>query len=156
MPIAKFQDSTCSVARSLSVLGERWTLLILRCVLQDTNRFDRLQEILGVTRSVLTARLRHLVDEGVLERRAYSEHPPRYEYHVTDKGRDLWPVLMQMVRWGDRYYPDPDGRPLVVTHTGCGGEPDAWLRCETCGEPLELATITATVRPSLREVFAAR
>jgi DNA-binding HxlR family transcriptional regulator len=133
----EYKGQVCSVARSLEVVGERWSLLIVRSVLQGEVRFDDLKECLGITRSVLTTRLQFLVDEGVLERKQYSERPPRYEYRLTQKGHDLWPVLIQLQKWGDKHYPESYGPPIVMTHTDCGGHPDGHLICDRCGTPLD-------------------
>lgn len=145
-----YETQVCSIARSLEIVGERWSLLILRSVLLGVNRFDDLLDALGITRSVLTSRLGRLVDEGILERVPYQEHPPRFEYRATDKGRDLWPVLTHLLRWGDEYYPDPQGPPRVIEHTGCGGHPDDHLLCDRCGEPLTISTVTARRGPGHR------
>jgi DNA-binding HxlR family transcriptional regulator len=140
----EYETQTCSIAKALEILGERWSLLILRDVaLFDVHRFDDLVARLGITRSVLTTRLEFLVAEGVLEREAYQEHPPRYEYRATDKGQQLWPVLMHLMRWGDEHYRAPGGSPNMLVHTGCGGRPDERLLCDRCGTPLDT---TNTVR----------
>jgi DNA-binding HxlR family transcriptional regulator len=133
----EYKGQVCSIARSLEVVGERWSLLIVRTVLQGKVRFDDIKERLGITRSVLTTRLQLLVDEGVLERQQYSERPPRYEYRLTPKGYDLWPVLIQLQKWGDKHYTDPHGPPVVMVHTDCGGHPDSHLICDRCGTPLD-------------------
>ena len=101
----EYETQVCSIARSLEAVGERWSLLIIRSVGLGVNRFGPLRESLGITRSVLTTRLNTLVEYGILEKRRYSEKPPRFEYHLTPKGRDLAPVLLQLMWWGDRYYP---------------------------------------------------
>jgi DNA-binding HxlR family transcriptional regulator len=98
-----YRDQTCSIARALEIVGERWTLLIVRDVFLGLRRFDDLQASLGVARNVLTDRLNRLVDDGVLERVRYSEHPPRYEYRLTPKGLDLNVALTALRQWGDRY-----------------------------------------------------
>src|SRR5258706_1207253 len=98
-----YEGENCSIARALEVVGERWTLLIIRDVLLGLNRFDQLQESLGIARNVLTDRLNRLVDEGVLERVLYSERPDRYEYRLTSMGRDLNIALAAFRQWGDRY-----------------------------------------------------
>ncbi|MFA4928711.1 MAG: helix-turn-helix domain-containing protein [Patulibacter sp.] len=134
----EYDTQVCSVARSLEVVGERWSLLIVRSVLIGVRRFDHLQHALGVTRSVLTDRLKRLEAEGVIERRQYHERPARYEYHLTPKGRELWPVIHHLMDWGDRHYPNPSGPPTVVTHRDCGGHVSADLHCDRCD---------ATVRP---------
>ena len=129
-------DQVCSIARTLEVLGERWTLLVIRDVFNGHRRFDRIQENLGVARNVLSARLAWLVDEDILEKRAYQERPPRYEYFLTEKGLDLWPVMMSLLDWGDRHLADPVGPPMLVRHKGCGGVIDGRGYCERCGERL--------------------
>jgi DNA-binding HxlR family transcriptional regulator len=145
----EYETQVCSIARSLEVVGERWSLLVLRSVLLGVRRFDELQEALGITRSVLTARLRHLVDEGVLERRPYQDRPTRYEYHATEKGLELWPVLTHLLRWGDRHYPEPEGPPRVLLHRDCGGQPDDHLLCDRCGARLSARDMRAEPGPAL-------
>ena len=129
-------DQVCSIARTLEVLGERWTLLVIRDVFNGNRRFDQIQENLGVARNVLSARLAWLVDEDILEKRAYQERPPRYEYFLTEKGLDLWPVMMSLLDWGDRHLADSVGPPMLVRHKGCGGLIDGRGYCERCGERL--------------------
>ncbi len=129
-------DQVCSIARTLEVLGERWTLLVIRDVFNGNRRFDQIQENLGVARNVLSARLAWLVDEDILEKRAYQERPPRYEYFLTEKGLDLWPVMMSLLDWGDRHLADPVGPPMLVRHKGCDGLIDGRGYCERCGERL--------------------
>jgi DNA-binding HxlR family transcriptional regulator len=129
-------DQACSIARSLEILGERWTILIIRDVFNRRRRFDEIQENLGVARNVLSTRLARLVDEGILEKRAYQKRPPRYEYFLTQKGLELWPVMMSLLHWGDRHLAD-SGPPVVVRHKGCGGEVDERGHCERCGQRLE-------------------
>ena len=107
------KDEPCSVARTLSVIGDRWTLLILRDCFRGTRRFERLQESLGVTRHVLSDRLRKLEAAGVLERVQYQERPPRHEYRLTERGLDLQPVLLSLVGWADAHLPVEGGPPLV-------------------------------------------
>lgn len=143
----EYQTQVCSIARSLEVVGERWSLLIVRSVLRGVVRFDDLKDELGITRSVLTTRLQHLCAEGVLEREQYSERPPRFEYRVTEKGAELWPMLVHLLRWGDKHYPEPAGPPMVIEHDGCGGRPDGHLVCDRCGALLEAANVTTTPGP---------
>ena len=130
-----YENQNCSIARSLETIGERWTLLILRDAFLGTRRFDDFQKSLGVARNVLTVRLKSLVDAGLLERRRYQERPERFEYVLTEKGLDLWPVTMSLLRWGDRHYA-ADGRPVVVRHRDCGGEVNEHFACERCGAQL--------------------
>src|SRR3954462_7637079 len=102
-----YDTQVCSVARALEVVGERWTLLVLRDAFLGVRRFDDFQRSLGVARNILQARLERLVDEGLLERQPYQERPPRYEYRLTEKGIELWPAIVALMKWGDRYlFPD--------------------------------------------------
>jgi len=130
-----FADMHCSVAQCLEVVGEWWSMLIVRDVFLGVTRFDQFQERLGISRNILQQRLNHLVDAGVLKKVPYSEHPPRYDYRLTAKGRDLWPVLTAMRQWGDRYAA-PDGPPVEVVHTACGRVSHAVMTCSSCGERL--------------------
>jgi len=139
-------DQVCSLARSLEILGERWTLLVIRDVFYGKRRFDEIQEDLGVARNVLTNRLVRLVDEGILEKRAYQERPVRYEYFLTEKGIDLWPVMITMMHWGDRYLADA-GPPVVIHHKECGGEVDDRGYCDACGERLNARDAFAAYGP---------
>ncbi len=127
-----YATQNCSIARTLEIVGERWTLLVLRECFLGTRRFDDFQKQLGIARNVLQARLERLVDEGVLERRRYQERPPRYEYRLTEAGRDLLPVLIALMAWGDRHRA-PGGPPTLILHEGCGGTVNAALVCEQCG-----------------------
>src|SRR5580700_5676599 len=130
---ANYSKEHCSVAAALSVVGDPWTLLILRDAFQGVRRFDDWQSRLGVARNVLAARLKSLVDQGVLEPRLYSEHPPRKDYVLTAKGRDLRGVLQVLKDWGDRHVYGLEDRPLATLHT-CGAEYHPKLVCEACGE----------------------
>jgi DNA-binding HxlR family transcriptional regulator len=131
-----YENQECSVAATLELVGERWTLLIVREVLLGVHRFSELQDDLGIARNVLQARLQRLVEHGILERRRYHEHPPRDGYHLTEKGLDLWPTIVSLMTWGDRHLPRAGGPPVVITHRGCGGEMDAHRICRRCGAPL--------------------
>jgi DNA-binding HxlR family transcriptional regulator len=126
----------CSIARSLELIGERWTLLVLRDVFSGRRRFDQIQESLGVARNVLASRLNRLVDEGILYRHRYQERPARHEYRLTEKGLDLWPVLVSLLAWGDRHLPDKGGPPVVLVHRECGGRVNDRRICEDCGAEL--------------------
>ncbi|CAN5376211.1 helix-turn-helix domain-containing protein [soil metagenome] len=142
-----YSDQICSISRSLEVVGERWTLLILRDVLLGRHRFDEFVESLGVTRTVLTQRLRHLVDEGVLERTAYQQRPERFDYHLTDKGRALTPVIAHLLWWGDNYYPEPAGPPRLLQHRDCGGPVEPRFICADCQVQLTAGDIAAQPGP---------
>ena len=144
-----YEGQDCSIARTLEVVGERWTLLIMRDAFLGVRRFDDIQRDLGIARNVLRDRLARLVEEGLLERRPYQERPPRSEYRLTAKGRDLWPVLAHLMRWGDAHYPDARGVPMVVEHRDCGGRPDEHLLCDRCGEPLHWGSVLVRPGPAL-------
>ena len=124
-----------SVGRALELVGERWTLLILRDAVLGLTRFEDFQESLGIASNVLTNRLKLLCDEGVLERVPDPERPGRPKYVITDKGRELAPALIVLMKWGDRYYPTPNGPPRLTLHAGCGGSFGPDLRCDRCGHP---------------------
>lgn len=144
-----YEGQDCSIARTLEVVGERWTLLVLRECFLGTARFDDFQRRLGIARNVLQARLARLVDEGVLERRPYQDRPRRCEYVLTSEGRDLLPVLLTLLEWGDRHRA-PDGPPAAVAHRGCGGPVAAVLRCECCGSGVDDRTLEVVGAPELR------
>ncbi len=129
----------CSVARTLEVVGEKWALLAVREVFLGNRRFDEIVRRTGAPRDTMAARLRVLVGAGIMERRQYSDHPVRFEYHLTDAGRDLYPVIMTLMRWGDKYLAGDDGPPLVLEHL-CGHVLGAQLVCESCGEPVTVGT----------------
>jgi DNA-binding HxlR family transcriptional regulator len=145
-----FAGMHCSVAQCLEVVGEWWSMLIVRDAFLGVTRFDDFQQRLGISRNILNQRLSHLVDAGVLAKVPYSEHPRRYDYRLTDKGRDLWPVLTAMRQWGDRYAA-PDGPPLQLTHRGCGQVTDAVMVCSACGEPLTARDVRAVPGPGAVE-----
>ena len=136
MMSASTQPRQCSVARTLEIVGRRGALLAVREVFLGNRRFDEMVKRTGAPRDTLAARLRTLVGAGVLERRQYSEHPARFEYRLTDAGRDLYPVITTLMRWGDRYLAGDDGPPLVLQHH-CGNQLVATVVCEACGEPLD-------------------
>jgi DNA-binding HxlR family transcriptional regulator len=130
-----YPDQVCSIARSLEVVGERWTLLILRDALLGATRFEDFQESLGIASNVLANRLKLLCGEGVLERLPDEARPGRPKYVLTDKGRELAPALIVLMKWGDRHYPTPEGPPRLTLHVGCGGSVGPDLRCDRCGRP---------------------
>jgi DNA-binding HxlR family transcriptional regulator len=129
-------DVACSIARATDLFGDAWTALIMRDVLVGITRFDDLVHDLGVSRKVLTARLARLADEGVLVKEPYQERPHREHYRATDKGKDLYPVLLALMNWGDRWYAGAAGPPTRIAHLGCGQDTTAVLACTGCGEPL--------------------
>jgi DNA-binding HxlR family transcriptional regulator len=130
-----YDSQICSVAGSLELVGERWTLLIVRDAFMGARRFEDFQRRTGMARNVLTARLSRLVDEGIFDRVQYQEHPARYEYRLTEKGIDLWPVIVSLLQWGDRHI-YPGRAPVLLVHKHCGGAVDDHRICETCGAKL--------------------
>lgn len=137
MTIQAFADLNCSIARPLSFLGERWSLLVIRDLFLGNTRFDEFQASLGIASNVLSQRLASLVEEGIVERRAYSEHPERFEYRLTEKGRDLQPVMQALREWGDRYTAGPAGPPVESVHDDCGKAFHVVPTCSQCGEVVE-------------------
>ena len=137
----------CSVARSLAVIGDRWTLMILRDAFLGVRRFEAFQARLGISRSIVTERLNLLVAEGVLGRRPYQDRPVRHEYRLTDKGLDLHPVIMAIVDWGDRHYAGEAGPPLLHRHKTCGCDFHPVQTCSECGEPVDARAVET--RPGL-------
>jgi len=148
-------DQVCSVARSLEVLGERWTLLVVRDIFHGKRRFDTIQEDLGVARNVLAARLSRLVEEDILEKRPYQERPARYEYFLTEKGLELWPTLIALLSWGDRYSPTPGGPPKIILHKVCGGHVSDRGVCEECGQTLHARDAIQVPGPGRTAALAA-
>jgi DNA-binding HxlR family transcriptional regulator len=147
-------DMTCSIARALSVVGDRWTLLILRDAFLRTRRFDAFQASLGITRHRLADRLQKLVDNGILERVAYQDSPRRYEYKLTEKGVDLYPVVVSLTRWGDRWMAGKDGPPLELVHRACGHTITPTLVCPDCQQAIGARDMTAQPGPALRAAAA--
>jgi DNA-binding HxlR family transcriptional regulator len=149
-----YDNQVCSIARTLEVIGDRWTLLVIRDAFLGVRRFEDFQQSLGVARNVLTDRLNRLVDEGILRRRLYQERPERYEYRLTRKGVDLWPVIMTTMKWGDRYL-YPEGKPRLILHKDCGGEIDERLHCSKCGAELGPTDIYVEAGPAAQASQAA-
>ena len=142
----------CSVASTLEIIGERWTILILRDVFMGIRRFDELQRHLGVARNILQTRLERLVEAGIVRKRPYQERPLRHEYRLTEKGADLWPVLVSLLKWGDKYAIEGE-RPMILQHRDCGGELDDRRRCVVCGVDVEVSDAIARRLPE-ETVFA--
>jgi DNA-binding HxlR family transcriptional regulator len=136
MPYRPFEDQNCSIASALAVIGERWTLLVLREVLLGRRRFQEIRRHTGIATNILTDRLQTLVDHDVLERRRYSEQPEAFEYVPTQKALDATPVLVALMQWGDRY-DAPHGPPRTLVHSGCGHETQPVLHCSHCDGPIE-------------------
>jgi len=149
MKRASFEAMNCSVARSLEVIGEWWTLLILRDAFFGVSRFEAFQERLGIARNVLATRLDTLVDHGVLERRCYDEARARFDYVLTDKGKALWPVLTTLRDWGDEWIVGKGHEPVQMLHKSCGETTHGELHCEHCGEKLLRRDLRMVAGPGL-------
>jgi DNA-binding HxlR family transcriptional regulator len=145
-----YDNQNCSAARALELVGERWSLLIIRDALfAGHRRFGDFQRSLGVAPNILTARLDSFVDAGLMERRRYSEHPEHYEYLLTAKGRDLAPVIVALTAWGDQYAA-PNGPPIIYEHAACGSEIYQETRCATCEVPVPNADIAVRLGPGMQ------
>jgi DNA-binding HxlR family transcriptional regulator len=137
----------CSIARALEIIGDRWTVLVLRDAFRGLHRFDDFRRDLDIARPVLADRLRRLVDAGVLERRQYCERPPRFEYHLTPMGVDLSPALVALMRWGDHWLSGSAGPPTVLVHGPCGHELDQTYVCWSCGQTFPPTAIRSRPGP---------
>jgi DNA-binding HxlR family transcriptional regulator len=142
-----FESWPCSIARTADLLGDGWTLLVLREAFYGESRFDGFVASLGIARNTLDERLRRLVEAGVLERRPYQEQPVRSDYVLTERGRDLFGVLAALNTWGDRWLAGEEGAPVALRHDGCGSEAGARVVCAGCGEDLRADAVTARPGP---------
>lgn len=140
-------DVACSIARATDLFGDAWTALIMRDILVGIRRFDELAEDLGLSRKVLAARLARLVEEGVLTRERYQASPPREEYVATQKGRELYPVLLALMAWGDKWCAGPAGPPAKIRHDTCGHVATPVVACDACQEPLTVTDTTQLPGP---------
>ena len=141
------KNEDCSMARTLSVIGDRWTLMVLRDCFVGVRRFEQFEASLGITRHVLADRLKKLVDEGVLTKVPYGEAPVREEYRLTERGFDLYPVMLSIVQWGDRHMADERGAPIVRRHKTCGHVVEGRMVCSDCGELLDARDLTVEPGP---------
>ncbi len=137
-------DEQCSIARTLSVIGDRWTMLVLREAFLRTRRFDDFQRRTGAPRPLLADRLKRLVAEGILERQPYGSRSDRFEYRLTEKGVDLYPVIVSLLTWGDRWMPGESGPPIELQHKACGRSMHPELACPECGEWVGARDMLAT------------
>ena len=136
----RYSAENCSIRRTLDVVGEKWTLLVLREAFYGVRRFSDIQRNLGIARNILSTRLQSLVGAGIFERRLYQEEPERYEYRLTQAGRDLYPAIVTLMRWGDRHLSAEP--PVVLRHNSCGHEADPLLVCAHCHEELDPHEVT--------------
>ena len=138
----------CSVARTLELVGDRWTMLIVHESFLGVHRFEQFNEQLGVARNILTARLQSLVGHGILERVIYQERPARYEYRLTERGRDLHGVICLLREWGDKWLPGKDGPSVVMHHAVCGHPFAPVVTCSHCRAAIDVETTRVVARPT--------
>jgi DNA-binding HxlR family transcriptional regulator len=151
VPYRPFAGQNCSIAATLAIVGERWTLLVMREVLLGRRRFLDIKRHTGIAGNILSDRLNTLVEQGLLRRRLYSEHPESYEYLPTERGRDLNPVLVELMRWGDRHVFGQGREPRVLVHATCGGDANPMLVCGNCHEVIDAADLRVRPGPGADE-----
>jgi DNA-binding HxlR family transcriptional regulator len=147
MERTSFANMRCSLARGLELIGDWWSPLIIRDLFLGLARFDELVEDLGISRNLLTRRLNALVDNGIIERKAYQDRPARYEYVLTEAGRDLVPAILALTAWGDRWARPKEGSPILFVHTACGHQFRPQVTCAACGEEIRADAVTALPGP---------
>lgn len=140
----------CSIARTLELVGDRWTLMIIRSMfaLRGLHRFEEFRAELGIAKNILSDRLDLLVGHGIVDKRMYCAKPPRYEYHLTKAGQDLWPVIIAIMTWGDTYTTGDQGPPVILRHNECEHDTTPVLACGHCHKPISPRTITGRDAPS--------
>lgn len=147
MQRTSFAKMQCSLARGLELIGDWWSPLIIRDLFLDVARFDDLVEDLGISRNLLARRLKALAGKGIIERRAYQVRPTRYEYRLTESGRDLVPAILALTAWGDRWAQPKEGSPILFVHKTCGQRFHAQVTCSTCGEVIRTEAVAAVPGP---------
>lgn len=152
----RFDDWPCSIARTVDLVGDWWTPLVMREAFYGARRFEEFQQRLGLSRNVLTQRLERLVDEDMLTRVPYKDRPVRHEYRLTEKGRDFFTVLAAMIRWGDRWLADPGGPPIELRDRETGLPVSPEVTDATTGQPIDVRRIIATPGPGLPDDLAER
>ncbi|MBC7602881.1 MAG: helix-turn-helix transcriptional regulator [Ramlibacter sp.] len=149
-PTPVFSDFSCSIARALDLVGEWWTLLIVRDLFAGMSRYDEIREDLGIASNMLAARLKRLLDAGIVEREVAPDDARSWEYRLTDKGHDLYPVILSLMAWGDKWTTAPGQQPVMVVHKACGKVTAAVPSCSVCREPLGLDDLTFLPGPGAR------
>jgi DNA-binding HxlR family transcriptional regulator len=144
----------CSIARAVEVVGEWWTPLVLRELFSGRRRFEEILQNLGISRNILTDRLATLVEHGIVDRVPYQDAPIRHEYRLTDKGRDLFPVLVALQNWGDRWE-SPAGAPIVLFHNDCDRPVGSSLTCDACGGEVHARNVRPQTGPGWSEPASA-
>lgn len=141
---------TCTVARTVEIVGDSWSQMIIHELFLKTRRFDEMQRLTGASPHLISVRLKRLEAEGIVRREAYSSRPVRHEYRLTEKGRDLWPLIIAMKSWGDRWLETPDETPIKLTHRDCGHETQPHLVCSACNEPIEALSTTFVISDDMQ------
>lgn len=144
-------NQTCSVARATSIFGDRWTLLVLRLLFLKVTKFSDIQQTLGITKHRLTDRLNRLIEEEIVYKHLYDETYKRYEYRLTEKGIDLYAVMIVIGQWGDKWLSDGDGVPVEYVHKNCGQNANPALTCSCCGEKLTASSLTLQMGSGLQK-----
>jgi DNA-binding HxlR family transcriptional regulator len=154
--VRDFPRDSCAVAGALDYLGDRWTMLVLRESFFGVRRFEQMLRNTGAARNILTNRLGRLVDAEILEKRLYSERPPRYEYRLTEKGVDLWPVIISLAKWGGKWAELDTGPAIALEHKGCGAAMEPALCCPECGELVDARSVRVVPGPAMLAASAGR
>lgn len=149
MSRADLSRRTCTVARTAEIVGDSWSQMIIHELFLGTRRFDEMQRLTGASPHLISVRLKRLEAEGIVRREAYSTRPVRHEYRLTEKGRDLWPLIIAMKSWGDRWM-DTDKAPITLTHKACGHETRPHLVCSACNEPIAAVTTSFEISEDMQ------
>jgi DNA-binding HxlR family transcriptional regulator len=152
MDVKDFPRDSCAVGAALEDLGDRWTMLVLREAFFGVRRFEQLRKNTGAAKNILADRLSRLVDAGILYRQRYSERPPRDEYRLTEKGVDLWPVMIALSQWGGKWGDLELGPAIALRHRGCGAVMEPRMACPECGEPLDARGVHVEPGPAMLEL----
>jgi DNA-binding HxlR family transcriptional regulator len=147
----KFRIEADSVGRALSLVGERWSLLILRETFFGVRRYAEFARNLSIPRPTLSARLKTLVDAGLLDRVRYATDPDRHEYRLTQAGRELFAAIVVLMRWGDKYLAGSEGPPLLLRHNDCGEIAESYVACRHCGGEISIDKVTPEPGPAFRD-----
>jgi DNA-binding HxlR family transcriptional regulator len=147
MERTSFSQMRCSLARGLELIGDWWSPLIIRDLFLNVSRFDELVKDLGISRNLLTRRLKSLVINGIVERVAYQTRPARYAYRLTEAGRDLVPAILALTAWGDRWARPREGSPILFVHKACGHRFEPQVTCSACAQVISAETVTAISGP---------
>jgi DNA-binding HxlR family transcriptional regulator len=147
-------SQTCSIARSLAIFGDTWTLLVIRQIFMQIRRFSEIQLSLGITKHRLTDRLNRLIEQDILYKELYDEKYNRFEYKLTPRGLDLYPILISITNWGDKWTADEDGAPVKYVHKTCGHDADPIFTCSHCGDEINAKTSIIRLGPGLEKKLA--